>query len=105
MENISQSDFEAKTLAFWRWGGDGVPPKFTHWTADGVVVLRIKTPNIASEVVWRPRDGVEHVLGNDDCMPLRAAANIRDGKYDKDANFPISKLVPEALSLWNNFGG
>lgn len=102
---LPASDFDAKAFRFWRWNGDGKPPQFTHWTAEGTVIIRGKTPAISSEVLWRPKGGQEMSIGSDDANPHWPARNLHQGNFDKDAGFSISALVPATLQEWNDLGG
>lgn len=103
---LPQTNLQRRAGAFHFWNGDPPPPEFTHWTPEGTIIIRAKTPGIASDVLWRPRQAaVAQVLGGDDSNPYAVAMNLRRGKYDGDAGFAISELTPEQLSEWNNLGG
>ena len=61
------SSLDSKLKAFCWWDGEPPAPSFTHWTAHGTVVIRVKIPGVATEVLWRPKDSEElRLLGSDD---------------------------------------
>ena len=97
------SILDSKLTAFCWWNGDPPAPSFTHWTANGTIVIRAKTPCVATEVLWKPKDSEEaRLLGSDDINPYRPARNLHVGNYDRNAGFAISSLVPKDLLDWNN---
>lgn len=104
--DLPKANIDRKLKAFFFWNGEPPVPQITHWTAEGTVTIRGKTPQIATEVVWRGRDNPEaRVLGGDGDNPYWPARNLRAGNYDRDAGFLISALVPEHLHDWNDLGG
>ena len=97
------SSLDSKLKAFCWWNGDPPAPSFTHWTANGTIIIRVKTPGLATEVLWKPKHSDEpRLLGNDDINPYWPARNLHVGNYDREAGFAISSLVPKDLSDWND---
>lgn len=104
-EPLPSGDITAMTNRFMDWDGEPPAPQFTHWTAEGTIVLRPATPRFTTEVIWRPKDGDEVHAGYGSPFPSSAANLIKRGGHDKDAGYPLSQIVPEYLEQWNNLGG